>query len=135
MSTSLAWIELRDLYLDVRLGTYGPKDVVPSAHILDLTLAISPVLVQVSTNDMAPVFDYDPLIAQIHGIAASQHYETQEYLITLITQACAQYKQIVALDISLRKHPVLRNTGSFGVRLQLGEGDLLVLRQQNSLHK
>jgi hypothetical protein len=36
--TRLARIELRDLHLPVSIGTYGPGDVVPDAHVLDLTL-------------------------------------------------------------------------------------------------
>jgi hypothetical protein len=33
-------IEFKGLELKVSLGTYGPKDVVPSAHILELTLTV-----------------------------------------------------------------------------------------------
>ena len=46
----------------VRIGSYGPDDVVPDAHILDLTLTISSHLVMVPRDEMALVFDYDPLI-------------------------------------------------------------------------
>jgi len=89
-----AKIELRDLHLPVSIGEYGPSDVVPDAHVLDLDLTISPDLVQVASHDMANVFDYDPLIVQIAAIARSQRFETQEYLMTLITQACAAYSEI-----------------------------------------
>jgi dihydroneopterin aldolase len=123
-----ALIELRDLHLATAIGTYGPKDVVPRNHILDLTLEIAPTLVQVAADDMSLVFDYDPLIAQIDAISAHQKYETQEYLMTLIARACAQYDQIVGLDICLKKQPVRRDTGSLGVRLRLGHSDLLTLR-------
>jgi dihydroneopterin aldolase len=123
-----ALIELRDLHLATAIGTYGPKDVVPRSHILDLTLEIAPTLVQVAADDMSLVFDYDPLIAQIDAIAAHQKYDTQEYLMTLIARACAQYDQIVGLDICLKKQPVRRDTGSLGVRLRLGHSDLLTLR-------
>ncbi len=123
-----AFIELRDLHLTSTIGTYGPKDVVPNSHILDLTLEVSPTLVQVPSDEMTHVFDYDPLIAQIDAIAAHQKYETQEYLMTLIAGACAQYDQIIGLDICLKKQPVLRSTGSLGVRLRLPYSDLLALR-------
>ncbi len=123
-----AFVELRDLHLTTSIGTYGPKDVVPDSHILDLTLEVSPKLVQVPSDDMTHVFDYDPLIAQIDEIAAHQKYETQEYLLTLIARACAQHVQIIGLDICLKKRPVLRGTGSLGVRLCLNDNDLLSLR-------
>lgn len=125
-----AKIELRDLHLPASIGTYGPDDVVPEAHVLDLDLAISPHLVQVGFDDMGSVSDYDPLIAQIAAIARSQTFETQEYLMTLITQACAGYSEIIALEICLRKFPVLKGTGSLGVRLALGAEDLKTLRGQ-----
>lgn len=115
-----ATIELRDLQLATALGTYGPEDVVPDAHLLDLTLTIAPDLVLVAGDEMALVFDYDPLIAKIDQIARERHYETQEYLITRIVAVCAVCPQITALEICLRKRPVLGGTGSLGVRLYLG---------------
>lgn len=126
--TRHARIELRDLHLPVSIGTYGPGDVVPDAHVLDLDLTISPELVQVTADEMGSVFDYDPLIAQIAVIARSQTFETQEYLMTLITQACADYSEILAVEICLRKSPVLAGTGSLGVRLILGAEDLAGMR-------
>jgi dihydroneopterin aldolase len=84
--------------------------------------------VQITSDEMASVFDYDPLIAEIAEIARSRKFETQEYLMTLITQACAAYREIEALEICLRKSPVLANTGSLGVRLVLGAEDLAGLR-------
>ena len=35
-------IELKDLKVAARIGTYGTGDVVPEAHLLDLTLTIAP---------------------------------------------------------------------------------------------
>lgn len=124
-----AKIELRHLHLPTSIGTYGPDDVVPDAHVLDLDLTISPDLVQVSSDDMGNVFDYDPLIAQIAAIARSQTFETQEYLMMLITQACAAYSEILAVEVCLRKSPVLADTGSLGVRLVLGAEDLTRMRR------
>jgi len=126
--TRLARIELRDLHLPVSIGTYGPGDVVPDAHILDLTLTIAPDLVQIASDEMVNVFDYDPLIAKIAEIARSRTFETQEYLMTVIAQACASYDVIEAVELCLRKSPVLGGTGSLGVRLVLGSEDLAALR-------
>jgi len=130
--TRQARIELRDLHIPACIGTYGPDDIVPDSHALDLDLTISPDLVQVASDDMANVFDYDPLIAQIAGIARSQKFETQEYLMTLIVEACAAYSQIDSIQISLRKRPVLDGTGSLGVRLTLEAKELAELRASAS---
>lgn len=124
-----ARIELRDLHLPALIGTYGPDDVVPDAHVLDLTASISPELVQVASDDMGSVFDYDPLVAKIAAIARSQTFETQEYLVTLVAQACAAHSEIVAVEICLRKIPVLAGTGSLGVRLILEADDLDAMRR------
>ena len=129
--TRTAKVELRDLQIAAAIGTYAAGVVVPDAHILDLTLTVAPDLVQVSADNMALVFDYDPLIAQIDQIARQQKYETQEYLMTLIVRACADYEQITALDICLRKQPVLAGTGSLGMRLTLETADLAALRHHN----
>ena len=129
--TRVAKVELRDLQITAAIGTYGPGAVIPDAHILDLTLTIAADLVQVSADNMVLVFDYDPLIAQIDQIARKQKYETQEYLMTLIVSACADYDQIAVLDICLRKQPVLAGTGSLGMRLTLETEDLAALRHHN----
>ena len=120
MTDTLATIELREVQLATAIGTYGPGDVVPDAHLLDLTLTIAPDLVLVARDEMALVFDYDPLIAEIGRIARAQRYETQEFLMTRIVAACAAYPQISAVDICLRKRPVMGGSGSLGARLRLG---------------
>ena len=114
-----ACVELRDLRLSTDIGTYGPHDVVPDAHMLDLTLWLEPALLLIAQDGMAHVFDYDPLVAEIDRLAGDGHYETQERLITRIVQACAAYPAIEALDIGLRKSPVRQGSGSLGVRLSV----------------
>ena len=130
--TRVAEVELRGLKLPITLGTYGPHDVIPDAHVLDLTLSICPDRVQIIADDMSLVFDYDPLIAEINRIAGQQKYETQEFLMTRIIKACAGYAEITSLDIFLKKQPVLNGTGSLGVRLVLGIDELMALRAQES---
>ena len=44
---SQSYVELKDLQIAVQIGTYGPDDVLPDAHLLDLTLTIAPHLVVV----------------------------------------------------------------------------------------
>ena len=126
--TRHARIELRDLHLPAVIGTYGPDDVVPDAHVLDMDLTIAPERVLIAEDTMAAVFDYDPLIARIADIAQSRHFATQEYLMTLIADACASYPEIIALALCLRKYPVRGGTGSLGVRLSLEAADMALLR-------
>ena len=125
---SQGYVELKDLQIAVRIGTYGRDDVVPDAHLLDLTLTIAPHLVMIERDEMALVFDYDPLIRQIDMLARASHYETQERLMTCIVQACAEYPQIEALNIYLRKRPVLSGTGTLGVRLIVDVAGMAALR-------
>ncbi|MEX1250339.1 MAG: dihydroneopterin aldolase [Hyphomonas sp.] len=112
-----SYVELKDLQIPAMIGTYGPQDVVPDAHLLDLTLTVASHLVMIARDEMALVFDYDPLIRQIEALARADHYETQERLMTRIAEACAGYPQIEALDICLRKRPVLPGTGTLVLRL------------------
>lgn len=123
-----ARIELRDLHLPCVIGTYGPQNVVPDMHILDLTLTIAQALVYISTDEMTQVFDYDPLIADVIRIADSQKYETQEFFMVQIAKACASYAEIDAVEILLRKTPVFDGFGSLGVRLILHPGDMTLVR-------
>ena len=126
--TSYSTVELRDLKLQTQIGTYGPNDVVPDAHLLDLTLHIPTDIVLIQADGMQHVFDYDPLIAEIDRLAQDCHYETQERLMTRIAAACAIYTQIMSAEIMLKKMPVLGNSGTLGVRLFLDEGALAALR-------
>jgi dihydroneopterin aldolase len=121
-------IELRQLELTPSLGTYGPNDVVPDVHVLDLTLTIDPELVFVDADGMDRVFDYDPLIAEIDRLANEVHYHTQERLMTRIVAACAAYQAIHSVEVCLSKRPVLRNSGALGVRLSIEAKELGHLR-------
>jgi dihydroneopterin aldolase len=80
---------------------------------------------------MENVFDYDPLVIEIERLACDGHYETQERLMTRIVQACAKYPEIESLEISLRKSPVSKDSGSLGVRLSVDQTTLDKLRTAN----
>lgn len=121
---SQAFIELRAIKIDTKIGSYGPDAVRPKEHLLDLTLGIDPKLVLIDEDSMYKVFDYDPLVVEIQRLAGDQHYETQERLMTRIVSACAYYTEIISLEICLRKTPVLNDSGSLGVRLYLDHATL-----------
>jgi len=123
-------IDLKQLELDLSLGTYGSDDVVPEKHLLDLRLTIDARFVFIEADEMGCVFDYDPLIREIDRLAKDKHYHTQERLMTLIVFACAAYEEIEALDVSLSKWPVLRESGELGVQLSISRDDLRALRQK-----
>lgn len=128
-----AVIELRDLVLKTQIGTYGPLDTKPDVHLLDLTLGIDTHLFLIAEDDMANVFDYDPLVQEIDRIAGDGHYETQERLMTRVAQACAAYIEIKTIEISLRKAPVRNGNGVLGVRLSLNETSTNELRNAKTL--
>jgi dihydroneopterin aldolase len=123
-----ACVELRDLHLHTDIGNYGPHEVVPDAHVLDLTLWLAPALVLIAQDGMAHVFDYDPLVVEIDRLAADGHYDTQERLVTRIVHACAACSEIEAVDIALRKSPVRQGSGSLGVRVSVDAHTLNSLR-------
>jgi dihydroneopterin aldolase len=126
-----AYIELKDLKLRTKIGTYQPGDTVPDEHVLNLTFSIDAGLVLIPEDGMAHVFDYDPLVHEIDRLATDCHYETQERLISRIVEACSVYSEITSLEISLRKGPVHNNSGSLGVKLHLDEVALNQLRAVN----
>jgi len=129
--TTNACIELRDLKLQTQIGTYGQGAIIPKQHLLDLTLWIDPRLVLISEDVMGNVFDYDPLVVEINRLAGDSHYETQERLMTRITDACAKYPEIESLEIGLRKLPVSAGSGSLGVRLSIDDATLKNMRKQS----
>ncbi|CAM8623106.1 Dihydroneopterin aldolase/epimerase domain containing protein [Oxalobacteraceae bacterium] len=130
--TTTAFIELRDLELSTDIGTYSPGDIIPTQHLLDLTLWIDSTLVLISSDLMASVFDYDPLIVEIDRLARDGHYETQERLMTRIVEACAKYIEIESIEIGLKKLPVRSGTGSLGVRLSVDSATLNKIRSSTT---
>ncbi|MEM7701469.1 MAG: dihydroneopterin aldolase [Pseudomonadota bacterium] len=122
-------ITLEALELALDLGTYGPNDVKPDAHLLDMVLTIDPALVLVPRDAMSYVFDYDPLIMEIDRLARDRHYETQEFLLTRIARACAGYRVIEEIKLKLYKTTVLRGpdgrgSGTLGVTLAMDRAEL-----------
>ncbi len=121
-------VELRDLALDTRIGTYGPGDTVPDRHLLDLTLWIDPSLVLIEQDGMDHVFDYDPLVAELERLARDGFYETQERLMTRMVQACAACPQVEAVEMALKKLPIRAGSGSLGLRLWVDSAALIRMR-------
>ncbi len=126
--TSTACIELKDLQLNVQIGTYAPGATIPDRHLLDLTLWINPRLILISDDLMDRVFDYDPLVIEIDRLAADGHYETQERLVTRIVEACARYTEIQSLEIRLSKTPVREGSGTLGIKLGVDANTLTSMR-------
>ena len=123
-----ARIELTDLILNIEIGSYSSKDIVPDKHILDLALLIDPTLVLIDEDEMDRVFDYDPLILEIQRKAEEMRYESQERFITRIVDECVRYREIQSIEVFLRKTPVLGLSGELGVRLEVEEPDVINLR-------
>ncbi len=123
-----ARIELTDLILNIEIGSYSSKDIVPDKHILDLALLIDPKLVLIDEDEMDRVFDYDPLILEIQRKAEEMRYESQERFITRIVDECVRYREIKSIEVFLRKTPILGLSGELGVRLEVEEPDVINLR-------
>jgi dihydroneopterin aldolase len=119
----LSTVELRDLMLDVQIGTFLAGESQPDFHLLDLTLAIDTELVLISEDCMTKVFDYDPLLSDIERLSRDHRYETQERLLTRIVRACAQYPQIKAIEVALRKGFIKLDSTAL-VRAAAGPGTL-----------
>lgn len=127
--TCCSTVEIKDLVIATQIGTFGPGEDAPKEHRLDLALSIDPKWVLIDIDDMSQVFDYDPLVSDIDRLARDGHYETQERLITRIVAACAYYPEITALEIALRKGPVLAGSGTLGLRLRIDSEALADLRK------
>ena len=128
-----ARIELTDLILNIEIGSYSSKDIVPDKHILDLALLIDPKLVLIDEDEMDRVFDYDPLILEIQRKAEEMRYESQERFITRIVDECVRYREIKSIEVFLRKTPILGLSGELGVRLEVEEPDVINLRNGSLL--
>jgi len=128
-----ARIELTDLILNIEIGSYSSKDIVPDKHILDLALLIDPKLVLIDEDEMDRVFDYDPLILEIQRKAEEMRYESQERFITRIVDECVRYREIKSIEVFLRKTPILGLSGELGVRLEVEEPDVINLKTEANL--
>ncbi|NDD43397.1 MAG: dihydroneopterin aldolase [Rhodobacteraceae bacterium] len=125
--TKHAQIRLNDLTLPYTIGTYEADDIIPDAHVLDMVLYLDKSWVVIDADQMNRVFDYDPLISKILQIAATEKYETQEYLMSLIFQCCFVHAEVHAAELFLRKSPV-RDDGSLGVQVTLTRAEFEDMR-------
>jgi len=125
--TKHAQIRLNDLTLPCTIGTYEADDIIPDAHVLDMVLYLDKSWVVIDADQMNRVFDYDPLIREILQIAATEKYETQEYLMSLIFQCCFVHAEVHAAELFLRKSPV-RDDGSLGVQVTLTRAEFEDMR-------
>ena len=123
-------VKLRGLSLNCDIGSYGINEVVPNKHRLDMELLVEKNLILIEEDEMANVFDYDPLVEEITQISLIGKFNTQEKLITLILKACLKYHQIKAVSLFLYKTPV-REDGELGIAVNISEQELEKLRQHS----
>ncbi len=125
--TKHAQIRLNDLTLPCSIGTYEADDIIPDAHVLDMVLYLDKSWVVIDADQMNRVFDYAPLIRKILQSAATEKYEPQEYLMSLIFQCCFVHAEVHAAELFLRKSPV-RDDGSLGVQVTLTRAEFEDMR-------
>ena len=94
-----------------------------------MELLVEKNLILIEEDEMAAVFDYDPLVEEIIQISLSGKFNTQEKLITLILKACLKYYQIKALSLFLYNAPV-REDGELGITVRIDEQELEKMRQR-----
>ena len=123
-------VKLRGLSLNCDIGSYAMSEVVPNKHRLDMELLVEKNLILIEEDEMAAVFDYDPLVEEIIQISLSGKFNTQEKLITLILKACLKYHQVKAVSLFLYKTPV-REDGELGITVNISEQELEKLRQHS----
>lgn len=125
-------IELSDVPVKAQIGIFAAGDSDPYEHRLDLVLVIDPRLVLIREDGMQHVFDYDPLLEQIHAISQDKQYETQEILASHIARCCANFEQIEGIEVCLKKSRPNGTggtvCGTIGVRLAVSGADLVALR-------
>ena len=124
----IATIELTDVQLSACIGEHSADEILPEIHILDLVLTVNPDLACTAIDKMSDVFDYDPVLDQIYRLTKGKRYETQEYLISLIARSCAHFREVIKVDVSIKKMSKGAVKGKLGVRLVLDEGGLKRLR-------
>lgn len=113
----MSTIELKDYKVGVSLGTYEKGQVQPQYHLIDLTFEIDESFVVIDEDSMGNVFDYDPLIAKLDQLCLSDHFNTQEKLLTKIIEICRNYSPpIESVEVYLRKYPVSTSGGTLGLR-------------------
>lgn len=117
-----------DLPLECRIGFYTEGDVVPEKHSLNLKLLLEDRLVLVNADGMGNVFDYDPICHEVRSLAAAQHYETQEYLLSQIVRFCARFDEVIGIRARLEKSPVMHSGGEIAVCLELDRRSIEKLR-------
>ena len=124
----IATVELTDLHLSVCIGEHSAAEILPEIQVLDLVLTVNQDLVCTETDTMSDVFDYDPVLDFIYKSITGKRYETQECLISLLVRYCAQFEEVIQIDISIKKESKGEAQGKLGVRLVLNEEDVKKFR-------
>ena len=121
-------IKLNNLELNVTIGENRCDSVYRHRHFLDLECEVEQRLVNIESDSMDLVFDYDPLVRSIKNISDGKTYNTQEKLVTLLLKSCAEYPEISAVRLFLSKSPTLNGSGALGIEAILDQSDLNYLR-------
>lgn len=127
-----AFVEI-DILLPCRIGFYRDNDIIPNEHRLHLRLSLDVELVLVGSDGMGYVFDYDPIRDEAMRLAAEQHYETQEFLLSRIVLFCARFREVSTIYARLSKAPVTSAGGSIAVGLELSREDLEQIRARGEI--
>ena len=125
-------IELTKVPLKVQIGFFEEGEPDPCEHRLDLTLVVDASLVFVDKDGMQRVFDYDPLLDEIHQLCNKHQYETQELFASQVVRCCAAHQPIKSLEVCLKKFRPDSSggtvCGTIGVRLDVDPEALKAIR-------
>ncbi len=89
-------------------------------------------LVFIDHDGMQRVFDYDPLLDEIHQLCNQRQYETQELFASQVVRCCAVHQSIKSLEVCLKKfRPDTSGgtvCGTIGVKLDVNQDALIAIR-------
>lgn len=109
-------IVFEDVELAIRIGAYaserqGPQRVRISAELLVIPAA------PLGADDLAEVVDYDSIHRDIAALADAPHVDLQETLAERVAALCLKPRDVVAVEVYLRKVDVYPDCGSVGIRV------------------
>ena len=109
-------IVFEDLELSVRIGAYASERHAPQRVLVSAELLVVPA-VPLGADDLADVVDYDAIHRDIAGLADAPHVDLQETLAERVAALCLKPRDVVAVEVHLRKVDVYPGCRSVGIRV------------------
>lgn len=104
---------IRDMVIDLNVGIYEKEKAAPQRVLVNIEGEFD---YGGTADDITATFDYDRVYKEVKRLAATRHFELQEFFCSQLVDVIAGMDRILSVSVATQKMDIYADCAGIGVR-------------------